>query len=71
MRSSDTDTAAREQQLASYRSMTGTQRLVIALEMSDDVRHLALAGIAHRYPHFDASERRAELVRLLGVSKVR
>ncbi len=61
----DTSPEARETQFASWRAMTGAHRLAMALAMSDDVRVIALAGIAHRHPDLGPPERLSELVRLL------
>lgn len=43
-RSGDTSPEARERQLAAYRAMSPEQRLRLAVQMSADVRSLAVAG---------------------------
>ncbi|MGQ0743621.1 MAG: hypothetical protein ACT4OS_04660 [Acidimicrobiales bacterium] len=48
LRSHDASPQAWEARLASCRAMTGAQRLPLAAEMSDDLKVLARAGVAHR-----------------------
>jgi hypothetical protein len=47
---------ALDAQIARYRSMTGEQRLAIALELHELACDLARAGIRQRYPGADDSE---------------
>jgi hypothetical protein len=46
----DTSAAARERQLAAYRSMGGSGRLLAALQMSEETRRIAMAGVCSRHP---------------------
>lgn len=45
--------------------MAPAERLKLALDLSDEVRLLALAGIAHRHPDLSPAERTEKLVELL------
>ncbi|HUQ64457.1 MAG TPA: hypothetical protein VM121_11945 [Acidimicrobiales bacterium] len=65
VRPADTTPEARAVQLASFRAMTGEQRLAMAIEMTDEACRVTLAGIAHRQPGLGPSELPAELARLL------
>jgi hypothetical protein len=61
----DTSKAAADQQLAIYRAMSPGRRGELAWEMSMAARELALAGIRHRHPMYNADEQRLALFRLL------
>lgn len=62
-----TDTTARALaiQESIFRRMTAEQRLRIALEMSDTIRELALAGLRARRRDLDDAGLRRELLRLM------
>jgi hypothetical protein len=47
---------ALDEQIASYRRMTGEQRLGIALELHELACDVARAGIRTRWPHADDAE---------------
>ena len=61
----DTSAAARRVQIEALRRLDGPTRLRMALRMSDDSRHVALAGIRHRHPEWTDDDVRRELLRLL------
>lgn len=46
----DTSRDAAEVQFAAWQTMTGAERLGVALELSTTVRDLALAGLRDRFP---------------------
>lgn len=50
---SDTSPEAREIQLQIHRSMSGAQKIVIALEMSELARELAKAGMRREHPEWE------------------
>jgi hypothetical protein len=50
--SADTSQAAREIQVEAYRAMGGPRRLMAALEISEDVRRIAVAGFRARHPEW-------------------
>ena len=60
---SDTDPAAREVQLKVLRAMTGEQRLLLAIEMSELARELSQAGIRRQHPEWSEKEVTRELLR--------
>ena len=62
---SDTTDEAREVQIAAYRAMTPSQRVEIALQLSDDVRALSRSGIRRRHPEFDERGVHHEFLRIL------
>jgi len=63
--SADTPLDVEERLLERYRRMTGLERLAIALDMSEAVRQLALAGIRDRHgPNLSAREERLRLAAL-------
>ncbi|MBV8205430.1 MAG: hypothetical protein JO041_01455 [Acidobacteria bacterium] len=62
---SDTSPQAAEVHLEWFRRMTPAQRLEMALEMSEEVRGLALAGLRSRRPELTANELKRELIRLM------
>lgn len=45
--------------------MTAAQRLRLALEMSESLRNIALAGLRARRPDLSASELSRELLRIM------
>lgn len=57
------DAAAIQQDI--FRRMTTEQRLRIALEMSDSMRNVALAGLRSRRPELNEAELRRELMRIM------
>lgn len=62
---SDTTEEAREVQIGAYRAMTPSQRVEIALQLSDDVRALARAGVRRRHPELDEQGVHHEFLRIL------
>lgn len=54
----DTSAAAGEAQRAGFRRLSGSERVALALQMSDEARALAADGVRHRHP--DASEAEVE-----------
>ena len=50
---SDTSPEARELQLQIHRSMSGEQKILIALEMSEFAREIAKAGIRQDHPDWE------------------
>jgi len=60
---SDTDPAAREVQLKVLRAMSGEQRLLLAIEMSEFARELSRAGIRQQHPEWSEKEVIRELLR--------
>jgi hypothetical protein len=65
MQPSDTTDEAREVQFAAYRAMTASQRVVIALQLSDDMRSLSRSGIRWRHPELDERGVHHEFLRIL------
>jgi hypothetical protein len=61
----DTSLAAHEAQMECYRRMTPAARVGAAVEMSEDVRTIAAAGILARHPTYSGNEVRHALNRLL------
>lgn len=61
----DTSPDAWARQFEAYRSIGPEARLRLALEMSEDVRRLALAGIRHRHPDWPEAKAQAALTELL------
>lgn len=53
MQLADTDPQARRRQLDAYRAMAPAQRVAVALELSEEVRRIALDGIRGRNPALD------------------
>jgi len=60
---SDTDPAAREVQLKVLRAMSGEQRLLLAIEMSEFARELSRAGIRRQHPEWSEKQVTRELLR--------
>jgi hypothetical protein len=65
MRPRDTDEKTEQVQLAIYRRMSGSQRLKLAMEMSDAARATTMAGIKSRHPEYSEEQVRYALFRLL------
>lgn len=62
---SDTTAEAAAVYVASYSSLTGGERVERSMEMAEEVKHLTLAGIAHRNPEFSADQVHREWLRIL------
>lgn len=63
--SADTPLDIEERWIERYRQMTEQERLAIALDLSEAVRQLALAGIRDRYgPNLSEREERLRLAAL-------
>jgi len=62
---SDTSPEASTVQQEIFGRMTAAERLRLALEMSESVRNVALAGLRSRRPELDAAGLRRELMRVL------
>ena len=62
---SDTSPAAAEIQREIFRRMSTEQRLRMALEMSESMRNVSLAGLRSRRPELDEDGARRELLRLM------
>ncbi len=63
--SADTPLDVEERWIERYRQMTEQERLAIALDLSEAVRQLALAGIRERYgPNLSEREERLRLAAL-------
>lgn len=60
----DTTPVVQRMQLEIQRSMTGEQRLLMALEMSEFARELAKAGIRKDHPQWSDAQVARELLRL-------
>ena len=61
---SDTSTEAAAIQRDIFRRMTAEQRLRLALEMSESMRNVALAGLRSRRPDLPEEELLPELMRI-------
>ena len=62
---SDTSPEAAAIQDEIFRRMTPEQRIRLALEMSESMRNVALAGLRGRRPDLDESALRRELMRIM------
>lgn len=62
---SDTSASAAAIQRDIFRRMTTEERLRLALEMSESVRNIALAGLRSRRPDLSDDQLLPELIRLL------
>jgi hypothetical protein len=62
---SDTSPEAAAIQAEIFRRMTTEQRLRLALEMSESMRNVALAGLRSRHPELTEQELSRELMRLM------
>ncbi|MBK9035857.1 MAG: hypothetical protein IPL61_32180 [Myxococcales bacterium] len=65
MRAADTAVEAHAVQMAVLAAMTPSQRLALAVEMSDAARRSARGGIRARHPAYDQATAVRALVRLL------
>jgi hypothetical protein len=63
MLTDDSKAAAIQREM--FRSMTTEQRLLMALEMSDSLRDVALAGLESRRPDLDEKALSRELLRIM------
>jgi hypothetical protein len=61
----DTSAAAHEVQVAAFRRLTPSERALVALQMSEEVRALAAGGLRQRSPQAGQAEIDAALRRLL------
>lgn len=61
----DTRPEAHSARIAIYRRIGGPRRLALALEMSDDARAIALAGVRARHPDYDEAQAASALLHLL------
>ena len=61
----DTTAAAAAVQRDIFRHMTTEERLHLALEMSESLRNIALAGLRRRRPDLDADRLVHELMRIM------
>jgi hypothetical protein len=62
---SDTNSKAAAVQQQIFRRMTSATRLQLALEMSDSMRNVALAGLRARQPELTADQSSRELMRVM------
>ena len=62
---SDTTPEAAAVQQDIFRHLTTEQRLRMALEMSESMREIALAGLRSRRPDLTADELSRELIRIM------
>jgi hypothetical protein len=62
---SDTNPKAAAIQQEIFRRMTSAERLRLALEMSESMRDVALAGLRARHPELNANELLRELMRVM------
>ncbi|HET9741777.1 MAG TPA: hypothetical protein VFQ00_03415 [Terriglobales bacterium] len=62
---SDTSPEAAAVQTEIFRRMNPSQRLRMAIEMSDSMRNLALAGLRSRRPELNEQELSRELLRVM------
>lgn len=65
MHARDTSKDAHAVQVGIYRAMPASRRSEIAMQMSDDMREVARAGIRARHPDYTEDMVRRALVRLL------
>jgi hypothetical protein len=61
----DTNPEAAAVQLEIFRRMTAAERLRLALEMSESMRNVALAGLRSRRPELSEKELSRELIRVM------
>lgn len=62
---SDTSPEAAAIQAEIFRRMTPAQRLKLALEMTESMRNVALAGLRSRRPDLSEEELASELLRIM------
>jgi hypothetical protein len=65
MASTDTTAKAHAIQVAIHRRLTPAERLRQAMDMSDAVRHFAVAGLRLRHPEYSETEITRALIELL------
>jgi hypothetical protein len=65
MTPSDTNPKAARIQQEIFRRMTPATRLRLALEMSESIRNVALAGLRSRRPELTPEELSRELIRVM------
>jgi hypothetical protein len=61
----DTTPEAAAIQVEIFRRMTTAQRLRLALQMSESLRNVALAGLRSRQPELNADQLSRELLRIM------
>ena len=61
----DTNAVARAIQAKIFRGMSTAERLRLALEISESLRHVALAGLRQRHPELSGDELSRELLRIM------
>ena len=62
---SDTSPEAAAIQQEIFRRMTPEQRLRIALELSEEMRNIALSGLRSRQPELTEEELKREMLRIM------
>jgi hypothetical protein len=62
---SDTPATALNIQARIFRGMSTAERLRVALEMSESLRQVALAGLRHRHPELKGDALSRETVRIM------
>jgi hypothetical protein len=68
----DTSAEIDAMQVDAFRRLGGAERMAIAFRLTGMVRDLAMAGIRHRHPDYDAAQTRMAYARLtLGDAVVR
>jgi hypothetical protein len=72
VRPADTSPEIHRMQIERYRAMTGEERVLQAVELSDELRRFAVAGIRSRHPAYSDDEVEWALRRMrLGADVVR
>lgn len=61
----DTSDRARQQQLNIYAAMSGGDKVMLAIEMAEQSKNIALDGIRSRHPHLTDPELHQEWLQLL------
>jgi 5-keto 4-deoxyuronate isomerase len=61
----DTPLHVRRRLVGIYASMTGAERVVHAMEMAEEAKAIAMAGIRARHPEWSDAEAGVEWLRLL------
>ena len=64
-RVSDTTADAAAVYVTAYESLNGAQRIERSMEMAEEVKRVAIAGIAYRNPEFSAEQVHREWLRIL------
>jgi hypothetical protein len=65
MKPLDTDNASFQTQLAVYRRMPASDRVALAIRMSEEARSITADGIRARHPEYDRDQVRLALLRLI------